>query len=192
MLEVRDLSFAYGKHHALSSVSLIVGRGEVVVILGANGAGKTTLLKTIVGLLPPAPGASRTLDGKSLDKWTHLAGKPVRWKVEGGAATVEPGSGNIATIEEFGDCQIHVEFRTPADVSGDSQGRGNSGVYIQGRYEVQVLDSYQNETYPEGMCGAIYGYHIPVVNACRKPGDFGLSHRKVSFLRDIEIGQGLG
>jgi branched-chain amino acid transport system ATP-binding protein len=87
MLEVRDLSFAYGKHHALSSVSLIVGRGEVVVILGANGAGKTTLLKTIVGLLPPAPGASRTLDGKSLD---NLEPRKV---VEAGIALVPEGRG---------------------------------------------------------------------------------------------------
>ena len=76
------------------------------------------------------------------------------------------------TKEKFGDAQIHVEFATPSDVSGDSQGRGNSGVYLQGRYELQVLDSYNNPTNAKGSCGAVYSKHAPLVNASRGPGEW--------------------
>jgi hypothetical protein len=74
--------------------------------------------------------------------------------------------------QEFGDCQLHVEWAAPSVVKGDGQGRGNSGVYLMGRYEIQVLDSYQNKTYPNGQCGAFYGHNAPLVNACRKPGSW--------------------
>ncbi len=80
--------------------------------------------------------------------------------------------GGITTKQAFGDCQLHVEWASPAEVKGKGQGRGNSGVYLQGRYEVQILDSYKNETYFDGQCGAIYKQHPPLVNACRKPGEW--------------------
>jgi len=80
------------------------------------------------------------------------------------------GTGDILTKEKFGNCQLHVEFRTPSKVNGDGQGRGNSGVYIQSLYEVQVLDSYINETYYNGQAGSVYKQSPPLVNASRKPG----------------------
>jgi hypothetical protein len=85
--------------------------------------------------------------------------------------TVAPKGGDILSKEAFGSAQIHVEFMTPV-TSGRGQDRGNSGVYIQGRYEVQVLDSFQSETYPDGQCGAVYKQHSPLVNACRPPGEW--------------------
>ena len=78
----------------------------------------------------------------------------------------------ITTKDTFGDCQLHVEFATPAEVKGNGQGRGNSGVFLMDRYEVQVLDSYDNKTYFDGQCGAIYKQTPPMVNACRKPGEW--------------------
>ena len=85
---------------------------------------------------------------------------------------VAPGEGDIQTREHFGDVQLHVEFATPAEVRGDSQGRGNSGVFLMGRYEFQVLDCYDNPTYADGTTGAIYGQYPPLVNACRRPGEW--------------------
>ena len=89
-----------------------------------------------------------------------------------GAIEARPGSGNITTKESFGDMQLHIEFRTPPEVKGNSQGRGNSGVFLMNRYEVQVLDSYQNPTYPDGQCAAFYGQWPPLVNVCRGPGEW--------------------
>lgn len=126
---------------------------------------------------PPAD-AIVLFDGTGLDKWEKLGGGSPGWKVTapskgepGGFVEVVPGAGNIRTRQEFGNVQIHVEFREPSD-GGEGQGRGNSGVYIQSRYEVQVLDSFKSETYPNGQCGAIYGQHVPLVNACREPGQW--------------------
>jgi len=82
------------------------------------------------------------------------------------------GTGGLVSKEEFGDCQLHVEWAAPARVEGEGQGRGNSGVYLQGRYEIQVLDSYENKTYPDGQAGAFYGHRAPLVNASRKPGEW--------------------
>lgn len=107
--------------------------------------------------------------GEDLSGWTKPNGDDPTWKVVDGAMHVQRGGGVISG-KTFGDAQIHVEFSTPADVQGKGQGRGNSGVYVQGRYEVQVLDSFDNKTYPNGQCGAIYGHHAPLVNACRGPG----------------------
>lgn len=86
--------------------------------------------------------------------------------------TVKPGTGGIQTKRSFGDCQLHVEFRTPSVVKGEGQGRGNSGIFLQSRYEVQVLDNYGNRTYSNGQAGSIYKQSIPLVNACRKPGEW--------------------
>jgi hypothetical protein len=112
-------------------------------------------------------------DGKDLSKWTSMTPEiPTKWILKDGAMSPTKGSGMIRTKDEFGSCQLHVEFATPKDVKGDSQGRGNSGVFLQGRYEVQVLDSYDNATYPDGQCSALYGRAKPLANACRKPGEW--------------------
>jgi hypothetical protein len=97
---------------------------------------------------------------------------PPQWKLENGYVEVVPGKGDMATKEKFGDVQLHIEWATPAEVKGNSQNRGNSGVFLQGRFEVQVLDSYQNPTYADGQAGAIYGQTPPLVNATRKPGEW--------------------
>ncbi len=107
-------------------------------------------------------------DGTGLSEWTYTDGQPAGWIVSDGTMTVKDGS--IITKKEFGDIQLHLEFATPEDATGEGQDRGNSGVYIQGAYEVQILDSYGNETYIDGMCGAVYGQYPPLVNASRPPG----------------------
>ena len=93
-----------------------------------------------------------------------------KWIVQDGYAEVN--GGGITTKQSFGDCQLHVEFATPAEVKGESQGRGNSGVYLMGKYEVQILDSFDNKTYFDGQCGALYKQQPPTVNACRGPGEW--------------------
>ena len=123
------------------------------------------------GTAPPSD-AMVLFDGKNFDEWTHLDGSPVQWKLEDGAMTVVKGKGDIKTKRTFGDVQLHIEWRTPAKVEGEGQGRGNSGVFLQERYEVQVLDNYENRTYSNGQAGSIYKQSIPLVNACRKPGEW--------------------
>ncbi len=118
----------------------------------------------------PPSDAIVLFDGSDLSGWVHLDGRPAEWKVENGYMEVVPKTGNIRTKEEFGDCQLHVEWAAPAEVRGEGQGRGNSGVFLMGRYEIQVLDCYNNITYPDGTTGAIYGQYPPLVNACRPPG----------------------
>jgi hypothetical protein len=111
-------------------------------------------------------------DGKDLSEWESVEGGPVKWSLGDAAFTVVRGTGDIRTKRAFGDCQLHIEWRTPAAIAGEGQGRGNSGVFLQGRYEVQVLDSYNNSTYVNGQAGSIYKQHIPLVNASRKPGEW--------------------
>lgn len=109
-------------------------------------------------------------DGHDLSAFKDEGGGAPKWKVENGYAEVQ--GGGILTKQEFGAVQLHVEWATPAEVKGEGQGRGNSGVYLQGRYEIQVLDSYQNKTYFNGQAGAFYLHSAPLVNACRKPGEW--------------------
>ncbi len=111
-------------------------------------------------------------DGKDLSHWRNHRGKPAEWEVKDGAIVIKPGKGTIQSQEEFGDCQIHLEFASPVPPRGHDQDRGNSGVLIFGRYEVQVLDSYGNLTYPDGQAAAIYGQYPPLVNASRPPGQW--------------------
>ena len=120
---------------------------------------------------PPPSDAIVLFDGKDLSKWKSERGGGVKWKLEDGAIVVN-GSGSILTKEEFGDVQLHIEWATPAEVKGNSQERGNSGVYLQGRYEIQVLDSWNNKTYFNGQAAAFYGHSAPLVNASRKPGEW--------------------
>jgi hypothetical protein len=103
-------------------------------------------------------------NGADLQSWTGGD----QWKIEDGAAVASGSS--ITTKQKFGDCQLHLEFATPAHVEGEGQARGNSGIYLMNRYEVQILDSYENETYYDGQCGAIYKQQPPTVNASRRPG----------------------
>ncbi len=119
----------------------------------------------------PPSDALVLFDGKDLSQWKNDKGGEAKWKVADGFAEVN-GTGSIMTREEFGDVQLHVEWAAPAEVKGEGQGRGNSGVYLQGRYEIQVLDSYHNKTYPNGQAGAFYGHSAPLVNASRKPGEW--------------------
>src|SRR5437016_150361 len=120
---------------------------------------------------PPPADAIILFDGKDLSQWKGEKSGEARWKVADGYMEVN-GTGSIATKQEFGDCQLHVEWATPAEVKGEGQGRGNSGVYLQSRYEIQILDSYDNKTYSDGQAAAVYKQHAPLVNACRKPGEW--------------------
>jgi len=119
----------------------------------------------------PPSDAIILFDGKDLSKWVTEDNQPAKWKVKDGVVTAN-GTGDIFTREKFGDCQLHVEWASPSKIEGSGQGRGNSGVYLQSRYEVQVLDSYTNKTYFDGQAGAIYRQVPPLVNACRPPGEW--------------------
>jgi hypothetical protein len=120
----------------------------------------------------PPSDAIVLFDGKDLSQWRSEKGGPAGWKVENGYTEVVKGVGGIVTEQSFGDCQVHVEWATPGLVAGDGQGRGNSGVFLMGRYEIQVLDSYQNRTYADGQAAAVYGQTPPLVNASRPPGQW--------------------
>lgn len=120
----------------------------------------------------PPSDAVVLFDGQGTDRWRDGGGGATKWVVEDGALVCTPGSGMIYSKDEFGDCQIHVEFATPTRIEGSGQGRGNSGVFPFGLYEIQVLDSYDNPTYPDGQASAIYGQYPPLVNASRKPGEW--------------------
>jgi 3-keto-disaccharide hydrolase len=111
-------------------------------------------------------------DGSDLSHWQHEDGSDAKWLVNDGAVTVVAGTGTIETRESFADVQLHIEWRTPAEVVGDGQGRGNSGVFLQKLYEVQVLDSFNNRTYSNGQAASIYKQSIPLVNASRGPGEW--------------------
>jgi hypothetical protein len=112
------------------------------------------------------------LDGRNLDAWTGPNGGPAKWALRDGYMETAPGAGPLQTKQSFGDVQLHIEWATPSRVEGNGQGRGNSGVIIMGLYEVQVLDSYGNQTYADGQAAAIYGQYPPQVNASRGPGEW--------------------
>ena len=111
-------------------------------------------------------------DGSDLSGWINGKGEAAEWTVSDGYMQVKPGTGDIQTSAQFGNCQLHLEFASPAEVNGNSQGRGNSGVFMMGLYEVQVLDCFDNPTYADGTTGAVYGQYPPLVNACRTPGEW--------------------
>lgn len=121
----------------------------------------------------PPSDATVLFDGKDTSHWRDGGRNPTKWVLDNGALASVPGSGYAFSKEEFGDCQLHLEFAEPTPPKGRDQGRGNSGVFFcNGTFEIQVLDSYDNITYPDGQCAAIYGQHPPLVNACRKPGEW--------------------
>ena len=126
----------------------------------------------------PPSDAVVLFDGKSLDQWQSVEGGAAEWHIENHAMVVKPSAGDIRTRRSFCDVQLHIEWRTPADTVGndgaplDGQARGNSGVFLQERYEVQILDSWNNKTYSNGQAGSVYKQHIPLVNASRPPGEW--------------------
>lgn len=127
--------------------------------------------KTFSQMAPPPSDATVLFDGKDLSHWRDKRdGGPAKWRVENGVAI--SAKGDIETTNKFGDVQLHLEFREPTPARGSGQGRGNSGVYFMGLYEVQILDCYENKTYADGSTGAIYGQHPPLANACLPPGEW--------------------
>jgi len=120
----------------------------------------------------PPSDAIVLFDGTDLSHWVADDGKPTKWIAKDGAMECVPKSGFIRTKESFGDCQLHVEWAAPTKVEGESQGRGNSGVFLMGLVEVQVLDNYNNPTYPDGSAASVYGVNPPMANALRPPGQF--------------------
>ncbi len=129
------------------------------------------------GTTPPSD-AIVLFDGKNADNWVANKGynptnstDPLQWPVQNGVLYSSKSS-SAMTKQQFGDMQLHIEFQTPSKVEGNGQGRGNSGIFLQGRYEIQVLDNYENPTYVNGMVGSIYKQAIPLANPSRKPGEW--------------------
>lgn len=130
----------------------------------------TTGTQTQAGTAPSD--AVVLFNGSDLSKWQQRDGKPAQWSVEGGYFAVKPKTGDLVTKQAFGDAQIHVEWASPNPPHGSDQTPGNSGIYLQGLYEIQVLESYSNKTYPDGQAGAIYCQYPPLVNPSLPPGQW--------------------
>lgn len=143
-------------------------------------AAKTELWEPVPRIVTPGSVSSSApsdavilFDGTTVKEWDKKGGGTPGWKIdEEGALTVVKGSGDIATKKKFNNFQLHIEWRSPAAIAGASQTRGNSGIFLMGSYELQVLDSYNNPTYVNGQAGSIYKQQIPLVNACKKPGEW--------------------
>lgn len=121
----------------------------------------------------PPSDAIILFNGKDLSNWEEVkGGGPAQWTVGDGYFATVPNTGDIQTKEPYGDCQLHVEWSAPNPPHGTDQDRGNSGVFLHGLYEIQVLDSFDNVTYADGEAAAVYGQYPPLVNACRKPGEW--------------------
>ena len=129
--------------------------------------------KTLNGGGVTAPSDAIVLfDGKDLSKWKDKNGDAAKWTVHDGVFTVKKGTGDISTEQVFNDFQLHIEWMIPATITGKSQARGNSGIFLQGIYELQVLDNYNNRTYVNGQAGSIYKQSVPLKNAMRPPGEW--------------------
>lgn len=142
--------------------------------------------------VPPPSDAIILFDGSNLSEWRGAGDAPARWRLVDGAMEVVRGTGSITTTRAFGDMQLHIEWRTVAPPRADGQNRSNSGVFLMGRYEVQVLDSYQNETYADGQAAALYGQQPPLVNASRPPGEwqsYDIIFRRPRFAADGSVEQ---
>jgi hypothetical protein len=120
----------------------------------------------------PPSDAIVLFDGKDVAQWAYKDGRPAAWPIVDGVLTCKSGTGNIYTKQKFASAQIHVEFATPYMPNAHGQARGNSGVYLQGRYEIQILDSFNNPTYSNGSAGSLYGQYAPLVNVTRPPGQW--------------------
>lgn len=158
----------------------------VLTITSANAQEKTKLPPEATEFYEPvppvvSPGVSATtppsdaivlFNGKDLSSWEGEKEGDATWTVENGILTVKPGTGGIKTKQAFGDLQIHLEWRSPEVIKGEGQGRGNSGVYIMNKYELQILDSYNNKTYTNGQAASIYKQSPPLVNATSPTGEW--------------------
>jgi hypothetical protein len=120
----------------------------------------------------PPSDAVVLFDGKSLASWRSSDGSAAKWRVRDGYVEVAPGTGDILTADAFGDCQLHIEWATPSIIKGEGQERGNSGIFLMGHYEIQILDAYHNKTYFHGQAGAVYKQYAPLVNTSRPPGQW--------------------
>lgn len=167
------------------AVSVVAGVSMITSAAATNDrqtreaqAAKTEVWEPVPEVVTARPGqppsdAIVLFDGNDLSAWESVEQGGARWQVEGGSMTVRPGTGDIKTKQAFCDVQLHLEWRTPTDVDGlQGQERNNSGIFLQQRYEIQILDSYDNKTYPNGQAGAVYKQHIPLVNAMRPPGEW--------------------
>lgn len=167
---------------ALIAATVTLGAAGAATLMCAAVADKTDHVRVVrppdVFGAPPSD-AVILFAGQNLDEWVSTAtGGPAGWEVADGVVTVRKRAGNIETRRRFANFQLHLEWRVPAGVTGSGQARGNSGVFLAstGRgdagYELQILDSYQNETYPDGQAGAVYKQHPPLVNPARPPGEW--------------------
>jgi len=155
--------------HAIAGAGLLLAAGLLAASAAQQDKEPPVVNPGPVG--GPPSDAIVLFDGKDLSKFRGQRSPEPNWKFENGVMETRPGGG-LFSKEEFADVQLHVEFASPSVVKGDGQGRGNSGVYLMGRYEIQVLDNYNNKTYPNGQCGAFYGHSAPLVNVCRPPGEW--------------------
>lgn len=141
---------------------------------------------------PPPADAIVLFDGANLRRWQRRNGKPARWTLQDEYMEIRPWSGALWTRDAYGDLQLHLEWATPFPPRGHGQGRGNSGIKFMGLYEVQILDSYENETYPDGQAAAIYSQYPPLVNASRPPGawqSYDILFRRPRFNADGSLAQ---
>jgi hypothetical protein len=162
----------------LTASVLLIAISSVLMAQNKKTPESTELWEPVPPIVTPGEGTAAPsdaiilFDGTNLNEWTNAKGGAAEWSQADGCVTVKPGTGSIKTKQGFGDCQLHIEWRAPAEVRGEGQGRGNSGIFLQERYELQVLDCYNNTTYSNGQTGAIYKQSIPLVNACKKPGEW--------------------
>jgi hypothetical protein len=163
----------------VSQLFTLVAMGAAASLATAQDATPFPAPKTAPAIV--TPGATNAdppsdaivlFNGRDLSRWRSAGGGPTKWIVRDGYVEVMPGAGDMVTAEKFGDAQLHIEWATPSVVKGEGQERGNSGVFLMERYEVQVLDSYQNDTYYHGQAGSVYKQYAPLVNASRKPGEW--------------------
>lgn len=169
----------------MNSKSMIIASATVLLTLPVL-AQKTNMKPEETEVWEPEPRVVTTapdkapsdaivlFDGSSLNEWVSQndGSSPAAWEVADGAFTVVRGTGGIQTKQQFTDYQLHVEWRSPTEIVGEGQGRGNSGIFMQGLYEVQVLDSYNNRTYSNGQAASLYKQRIPLVNATKAPGEW--------------------
>lgn len=163
--------------------SLLVSAALLMPAISADAQQKgkpedTEVWEPVPAVVTPGSGTAAPsdaivlFDGKNLDQWESEKGGAAPWTLSNGAMTVAPKKGGIKTKASFEDFQLHIEWRTPSVVKGEGQGRGNSGIFLQSNYELQVLDNYNNKTYSNGQAGSLYKQTIPLVNACKKPGEW--------------------
>lgn len=171
----------FGSRHMLADAAASYAAVSCAIANPGMTPGMTEYYFPAVAKVTPAPyvetaapeGATILFDGSNLDAWTSSNGEAAGWTLNGdGTMTVDKTKGDIRTKDEFGSYQLHIEWCVPEDIEGSSQARGNSGVFMHGLYEVQVLDNYENETYIDGMAASLYKQSVPAANPCRKPGEW--------------------